>query len=315
VIASVTVDEAAARANIVWADGHLSTFPHAWLRDHCRCSECVGETTFQRQFDTAAIGGSQAVRCTAATVSAAADGAATLTLEMGVAAADGHMQEHRAVFPLAWLRRHCFTPSTAHPPRTDDAQGSGPRTWSRESLAAHCAASNAVNNSGVPGNGAAHHLASVPFIEYDALLQRQPCGGHAADEGGGSHPIRRMLREYGIACVSGIPLAAAAAGSGAASERQNAAPDTGTAWSDPAVCAVETVVRDFIGFPRETFWGYIWDTAGDLGDVVSKRAAAAVCQRGGEPFPTRAVRAPDACVCACACARARARARARACGF
>jgi DUF971 family protein len=34
---------------IIWGDGHRSSFPHRYLRGHCGCAQCVDEMTQQRK--------------------------------------------------------------------------------------------------------------------------------------------------------------------------------------------------------------------------------------------------------------------------
>ena len=267
-IQSITVNAARARTHVVWADGHHSTFPHAWLRDHCRCTDCLGESTLQRKFDTASITGPSAVHCTGATIlhgtpskvvaGAKGTGADTgaVKLDMAIVDASGDVQEHSVYYPLGWLRAHCSANnvSNAHGHRAS-ATTTTKHRWTSTSLAEHCAATNTANNPDLPG----HHLQGVPFVKYRTL------------ECASNDPIRHMLDVYGVAFISGVPLvprvtpdtSTAATATSDATATSAATDATGTDWSDPAVHATEALVRDYIGFPRETFWGYIWDTASD----------------------------------------------------
>ncbi len=37
---------------VQWMDGRHSEYPYVWLRDNCRCAQCVDPRTHQRNLDT-----------------------------------------------------------------------------------------------------------------------------------------------------------------------------------------------------------------------------------------------------------------------
>ena len=41
--------------HLIWQDGHVSRFRYVWLRDACKCSQCVDASTGQRFFDAASV--------------------------------------------------------------------------------------------------------------------------------------------------------------------------------------------------------------------------------------------------------------------
>jgi gamma-butyrobetaine dioxygenase len=84
-------------------DGRDLRFPAVWLRDNCHCAECVVPGTGQKLRDITDIPNGLAITHTQ-------QAPASVTVTFGP-------DQHRAVFPLAWLARHAL-----------DRQGDGGRT-------------------------------------------------------------------------------------------------------------------------------------------------------------------------------------------
>jgi gamma-butyrobetaine dioxygenase len=95
--------------------------PPAWLRDNCRCADCLDPVTGQRLLSVTDLPADLAVRDVAA-----ADGQVTVLF---------HPDGHRAVFDQAWLDRHAAGPAEPADPRTEDAKqlwpAIGPRPLTR----------------------------------------------------------------------------------------------------------------------------------------------------------------------------------------
>ena len=64
--------------------------------------------------------------------------------------------------------------------------------------------------------------------------------------------IRELLRAHGIALVTGVPVPGSLAEGDA---------------------LLDGMVRANMGFPRETFWGTFWDTAGERGQGLTEEGA------------------------------------------
>jgi gamma-butyrobetaine dioxygenase len=88
--------------------------PAVWLRDNCRCAECLDPVTGQRLRNVTDLpAGLSVSRVTEA------GGQVTVLFQP-----DGH----RAVFDQAWLARHAAGPAAAADPRTEDAKRLWPAT-------------------------------------------------------------------------------------------------------------------------------------------------------------------------------------------
>jgi hypothetical protein len=104
-----------------------------------------------------------------------------------------------------------------------------PVLWSsgtiREAMASNSATTNSVTKTTLP----TAHLAGLPTVSSEDL---------AAAPSDAGPQLRRLLRRYGMVFVSGLDV------------------------TNPHH-TTEDIVRRFVGYPRETFWGTLWDTAGE----------------------------------------------------
>ena len=91
-----TVETHSREIHVTWGDGHISRFHHLWLRDNCRCPDCLHPQTRERIHDTYAIDPDIAPESVAVL-----DDGATLALTWP----DGHQTD----LPGAWLRHRCYS--------------------------------------------------------------------------------------------------------------------------------------------------------------------------------------------------------------
>jgi gamma-butyrobetaine dioxygenase len=87
---------------IAWQDGSSETFHYLWLRDNCRCSQCL-HPNGQRLFDTLDL------RLDSAPATAVVDGGGALLIRWNNGG-------HESRYPAEWLRAHSYS-STARAPR------------------------------------------------------------------------------------------------------------------------------------------------------------------------------------------------------
>lgn len=80
-----------------------------------------------------------------------------------------------------------------------------------------------------PANAVPDHLAHLPAISAAELAASPATAGPR---------LRNNLHRFGVAFISGLDVT-------------------------DAHRTTDEVVRQFVGFPRETFWGTLWDTAGE----------------------------------------------------
>ena len=160
---------------VLWNDGHVSTFNNTWLRDHCQCSQCVHPHSHQRTFDS-----------------------------LDVATAQNHVEEHtlsegnqdiqilwasdspgtkdmcrRSFFSAAWLRQQCYT-NTERETRLANEATCLRRAWSPEQLLERCSG-------------------GIPTVEYAALM----CSD---EEDAGLKSLLTNLYSHGIVFVNNCPL-------------------------------------------------------------------------------------------------------------
>ena len=212
--------------DVVWEDGHSSSFLNAWLRDHCQCADCYDQTTAQRSSDTLALGPSSRVRSTQATTTS--DGKLTVRIEYGdecgecdESSKNTKRSSHECVFPLHWLRKHCYSSSGQEHRRQ---KGHLQRyVWDSKELQQLCVENN-------DSNSASLLLAGLPATPLRDLASKPGV-------------LRDQLTRYGIAFVSDIEV------------------PSGEQSVDKCKQIVHDTVRDYIGYPRETLWGNLWDTA------------------------------------------------------
>ena len=197
--------------NIEWGDHHTSTFLNAWLRDHCHCSDCYDTTTAQRSSDTLLMGHYKDIRATRITVT---DNHQQLNVDI-----ESHDKDrHTCVFPLEWLRNHCY--SSAGKEERRQALHHQREPWDPPRLRQLCIANGDCSSTAAAG---------VPSTPYHLLPSRPTI-------------LRDQLQQYGLAFVSDVPI-----------PQERAVEQCKT--------IVETTVRDYLGFPRETLWETLWDTA------------------------------------------------------
>ena len=94
---------------VVWGDQHRSVFVNAWLRDHCRCSECLDYSTQQRSFDSLLLPKIEEIRYIGAEHTDD-----KIYIRLGdIAMADsgstsaGFQNAHTCEYSLEWLRSNC----------------------------------------------------------------------------------------------------------------------------------------------------------------------------------------------------------------
>jgi trimethyllysine dioxygenase len=196
VSAAVDAHDAAAGGSSVlrvsWSDGHSSSFPALWLRDHCPCAACRHPVSLQRQVDTAALDPHLALRSSYL----ASDGAlvhVTFSPDAGgggggggggasssspTTVAPGAAESHASSFDAAWLRANCF-----------DARARRERLASRRPR--------------VPWG--AELAATLPSaaVDYAAFVSRR--GGDA-----GLRAAMGRLHDYGLVFLHGVPPTRAA---------------------------------------------------------------------------------------------------------
>jgi gamma-butyrobetaine dioxygenase len=88
------VQSLADRVSIEWADGRISPFHHAWLRDNCPCPQCVYNITREQVFEI--VDAAHDVAPAAAHI--ATDGCLHIDWQ------DGHLSR----FDPGWLRAHAY---------------------------------------------------------------------------------------------------------------------------------------------------------------------------------------------------------------
>lgn len=98
---------------VEWDDGRVSDFHWVWLRDNCRCSDCIHPATQERLVDIL----SWPEDIHPQSLSLAGDGALEMVWSNG-----GHVSR----FGPGWLRAHCYSAATRA------ARRQAPRPWGAE---------------------------------------------------------------------------------------------------------------------------------------------------------------------------------------
>ena len=101
-----TVETHSRDISMTWADGHISRFHHIWLRDNCRCPECLHPQTRERIHDTYAIDPDIAP----VTVEIQDNGGL-----LALTWPDGHKTD----LPAGWLRHRCYSDAARDDRRED----------------------------------------------------------------------------------------------------------------------------------------------------------------------------------------------------
>jgi trimethyllysine dioxygenase len=211
--------------NVLWKDGHNSSFLNAWLRDHCHCSECYDTTTAQRSSDTLSMGVSSEIRSTDYTVNHDKQ-QLNLTIQCP-GTTKINSSTHTCVFPLHWLRNNCYSSSGIEERRQASHKNRNP--WDPSRLHQMCAKNgDSMSSTTNTSSTNTSFLSGLPSTPYNKLSSNPTV-------------LRDQLQHYGIAFVSDVLV-----------------PDEDTIEQCKKI--VNNTVRDFIGFPRETLWGTLWDT-------------------------------------------------------
>ena len=219
-----------AHTEIKWRDGRKSKFLNAWLRDHCHCSECYDKTTAQRSSDTLELGPSSNVRSTQVT---------TINDNLDIRL-EYNSNSHNCILPLSWLRKNCYSAIGQEERRTEIHHTR--LAWDPTQLRQLCLKNedyiveetnndNTNTDSNTDNNNQLNHdpLQGLPVTPYNHLLTSPSI-------------LRHQLQRYGIAFVSNVYV-----------------PSKDTVKQCKRI--VNDTVRDYLGFPRETLWGTLWDTA------------------------------------------------------
>lgn len=80
---------------IEWKDGHKSTFPLIWLRDHCKSEASQHPSSGHRLFETASLDASLEAK--------------SVSESSGMLVIEWKESGHLSQLPLAWLRDHCMS--------------------------------------------------------------------------------------------------------------------------------------------------------------------------------------------------------------
>lgn len=222
---------------VVWGDQHKSVYLNAWLRDHCRCLECLDEATQQRSFDSLLLMDHKHIRCVD---SEQTDGKIRIHLDNATSFDDGPLNEnfgnafeaHVCEYTPKWLRSHCNRAlgTQSKPEKTTR------KIWDKDSLSNIISAND---NQKFGRDDPIPHLRHVPSLRYADLCSEPDA-------------MREALTVYGISFVSGVPLA----------YEKNGEPNP-----EKSKIIMENLVRKHLGYPRETIWGTFWDTGGVLSDL------------------------------------------------
>ena len=101
---------------ILWGDGHKSSFNNLWLRDHCRCPECLNSNTSQRSFDSLQLGAYVDTHATANLCQVDTRGKSRprpdncdlpSVLKLNMKTQEGEC--HTVQFSKLWLRDNCYS--------------------------------------------------------------------------------------------------------------------------------------------------------------------------------------------------------------
>eukprot|EP00041_Stephanoeca_diplocostata_P031078 m.958556 g.958556 ORF g.958556 m.958556 type:complete len:565 (+) comp23881_c0_seq2:373-2067(+) len=240
-----------------WSDDHSTTFPSGWLRDNCHCSDCLHPETLQRCFDPEVLNNSNSM-----TVTQLANGSVEGSLVFDTADDFIHLymkstndEGHLVRLPTDWLRSQdfaCPTPIaqvTAIDARdVSDTVVDGRRLhWDPSTLGKYSEQLNKQRIFGVlPSAPPPASLQHVPHLAYNDLRKKD------ADQ---TTWLRSIMHTFGIVFISGVPY-----DSNTVPNRTNGHGRRMTQWE----VSVDDIVRAHFGYPRETIWGTIWDTTGDV---------------------------------------------------
>ena len=140
----------------------------------------------------------------------------------------GNGKSHTCSFPLDWLRSNCYSPAGKEERRQEQHQNSF--LWDPTRLTQLCIENNETTKE------TTDLLYGLPVTPHEMLPQFPGV-------------LRSQLHRYGIAFVSHVKIPEQYEG------------DSNVNVVEQCKTIVETTVRDYLGFPRETLWGTLWDTA------------------------------------------------------
>ncbi|XP_065181487.1 gamma-butyrobetaine dioxygenase-like [Sycon ciliatum] len=182
---------------VVWDDKVASQYHFVWLRDNCRCSQCIDPGTQQKLLDTASIALDLQPRevsfCTSSEDEGMGDSAVRIKWS-----ADGGSSEHVSIYPASWLRAH------AEPFLVDGHAHYVTRSLSEAAASSMTAAAPHLGKAVLP---------AVKPWKADELQQRQGLFVDYADVTSADAELaQRSLRQlcdnihlYGLAYLRGVP--------------------------------------------------------------------------------------------------------------
>jgi len=136
------------------------------------------------------------------------------------------LEAHTCKFTAEWLRSNCNREVL----NRQQANKATYKAWDKDSLSISSAKEQRLFERTEP----LPHLRHVPTIRHEDLFSEPDA-------------MRDALALHGISFLSGVPL----------EHDESGEPDL-----EACKNIVEGLVRKHVGFPRETIWGTLWDTAG-----------------------------------------------------
>lgn len=214
-----------------WADKHVSTFHHLWLRDHCPSR--YHASSGQRMLPLSSL----PVGVAPSRLAILGDSDVDQTLEMAWTAGGAHAaaagepssaamsdgpSAHVSSFEATWLREHCYSESARHwRAASGEAAAEGGalpavRVWGPEAFAS----------------------APLPRVAWRSLLSVDPAGQAEAEVARESATLRalELLHAYGFVLVDGV-------GGSVEATRE---------------------LAQSVGLILPSIYGDIWDTGGEL---------------------------------------------------
>ena len=135
---------------------------------------------------------------------------------------------HTAHFQTAWLRENCYSAKARSSRALAATSQPTTSSWDNQQLSDMCKINGDACTKDLSESGL--HIPSTEFKDLDMNPLR----------------LRSQLRRYGIAFIT---------------DSEGNSLDHAYGNVEMQRQLVDTVVRKYIGFPRETLWGTLWDTA------------------------------------------------------